>query len=233
MINFFPLAFLMGLFGSLHCAVMCGPLMLSLPMQKKNLINNGLRLLLYQSGRILTYTILGFIAGWIGQTFSVIANQKILSISLGIILVVITIIQLSAKYAKALSKVQFALVNPISKLTSKVFKLPFWEFFAGILNGIIPCGMVYLAIATAINSSNPIEGAQFMFLFGIGTLPLLMMISLGGIYLKRYIRFNTNKLIPWFMLFVGVLLILRASELGIPFISPDTNIHFGNSAICK
>ncbi|MDN3586026.1 sulfite exporter TauE/SafE family protein [Pedobacter aquatilis] len=223
----------MGLFGSLHCAVMCGPIMLSLPMQRRSLFEGGLSLLLYQSGRILTYTVLGFIAGWIGQTFSIIANQKILSISLGMMLVLMPIIQFSAKYGKVLSKVQLAFVNPMSKLTSKVFKLPFWEFFAGALNGIIPCGMVYLAFATAINSANATGGAEFMFLFGLGTAPLLIMISLGGIYLKRYIRFNTNRLIPWFMLFVGMLLILRACELGIPFISPYTNTHFSKGAICK
>lgn len=202
-------------------------------MQRRSLFEGGLSLLLYQSGRILTYTVLGFIAGWIGQTFSIIANQKLLSISVGIILIVVPIIQFSAKYGKVLNKMQFGLINPVSKLTSKVFKLPFWEFFAGAINGIIPCGMVYLAVATAINSANATGGAQFMFLFGLGTLPLLMMISLGGIYLKRFIRFNTNRLIPWFMLFVGMLLILRASELGIPFISPYTNTHFSKAAICE
>ncbi|WP_316738867.1 sulfite exporter TauE/SafE family protein [Pedobacter aquatilis] len=233
MINFLPLAFLMGLFGSLHCAVMCGPIMLSLPLKKRSFLKDGFSLLLYQTGRVLTYTLLGLLAGWFGETFSLIANQKTLSISIGILLVCITTIQFSSKYSSLLNNLQFSLVKPISKLTSKVFRLPFWEFFAGVLNGIIPCGMVYLAIATAINSSSPSEGAQFMLLFGLGTVPLLMMISLGGIYLKKYIRFNTKKLVPWFMLLVGTLLILRASEFGIPFLSPNSHTHYNSGAACK
>jgi len=231
--NYLPLAFLMGLFGSLHCAVMCGPLMLSLPIEKRNIWNAGLSLLLYQTGRILSYTLMGGIAGWFGSTFSLIANQKTLSIVIGILLIVFTLLQFSSYCSKKLSTFQFKLINPISKLMGKLFGLPLWEFFAGMLNGIIPCGMVYLSLATAVNSASAINGFQFMFLFGLGTLPLLMMISLGGIYLKKYIRFNTKKLIPWFMLFMGILLLLRSAELGIPFLSPNSGLNFGSTVDCR
>lgn len=231
--NYLPLAFLMGLLGSLHCAVMCGPLMLSLPIKKRSIWSAGFSLLLYQAGRIFIYTLMGGIAGWLGSTFSIVANQKLLSVIIGIILIVFTLLQLSSTYNKKLSSFQFKLINPISKLMGKLFGLPLWEFFAGILNGIIPCGMVYLALATAINSASVVNGLQFMFLFGLGTLPLLMMISLGGVYLKKYIRFNTKKLIPWFMLSMGILLLLRSAELGIPFISPNIGLHFGSTVNCR
>lgn len=231
--NYLPLAFLMGLFGSLHCAVMCGPLMLSLPIEKRNIWNAGLSLLLYQTGRILSYTLMGGIAGWFGSTFSLIANQKTLSIVIGILLIVFTLLQFSSYYSKKLSTFQLKLINPISKLMGKLFGLPLWECFAGMLNGIIPCGMVYLSLATAVNSASAINGFQFMFLFGLGTLPLLMMISLGGIYLKKYIRFNTKKLIPWFMLFMGILFLLRSAELGIPFLSPNSGLNFGSTVDCR
>lgn len=231
--NDLPLAFLMGVLGSLHCAVMCGPLMLSLPVEKKSVWSAGFNLLLYQSGRILIYTVMGAIAGLLGNTFSIISNQKLLTTTIGILLIAFTILQLSAHYSKKLSAFQFKLINPISKLMGKLFGLPLWEFFAGMLNGMIPCGMVYLALATAINSASLTTGLQFMLLFGLGTLPLLMMISLGGIYLKKYIHFNTKKLIPWFMLFMGALLLLRSAELGIPFISPNTGMHFGQGIWCK
>lgn len=231
--NYLPLAFLMGLLGSLHCAVMCGPLMLSLPIEKRSIWGTGFSLLLYQTGRVLIYTLMGGLAGWLGNTFSIIANQKMLSITIGLFLIAFTLLQFSSNYSKKLSRFQFKLINPISILMGKLFGLPLWEFFAGILNGIIPCGMVYLALATAINSASAINGLQFMFLFGLGTLPLLMMISLGGVYLKKYIRFNTKKLIPWFMLFMGVLLLLRSAELGIPFISPNNGLHFGSTVDCR
>ncbi|WP_316804173.1 sulfite exporter TauE/SafE family protein [Pedobacter nototheniae] len=222
MISYFPLAFIMGLLGSLHCAVMCGPLMLGMPFQKNKLIHAAFQLLLYQLGRILIYTLLGLIAGTLGNGLSVFSNQKVLSIAMGATLILFTILHLSNAYQKKLSGFQLILIKPISKLMSKVFILPFWGFFAGMLNGLIPCGMVYLALATALNSSTSQGGATFMFLFGLGTTPLMLMISLGGVYLKKYIRFNTQKLIPWFMLFIGVLFILRASDLGIPFLSPNS-----------
>lgn len=231
--NYLPLAFLMGLLGSLHCAVMCGPLMLSLPIEKRSIWSAGFNLLLYQTGRILIYTLMGGLAGWLGSTFSIIANQKLLSIILGLLLISFKLLQFSSNYSKRLSSFQFKLISPISKLMGKLFGFPLWEFFAGILNGIIPCGMVYLALATAVNSASTINGLQFMFLFGLGTLPLLMIISLGGVYLRKYIRFDTRKLIPWFMFFMGILLLLRSAELGIPFISPSSSLHFGSAVDCK
>ncbi|WP_131536649.1 sulfite exporter TauE/SafE family protein [Pedobacter nototheniae] len=222
MISYLPLAFIMGLLGSLHCAVMCGPLMLGLPFQKNKLINTAFQLLIYQFGRILIYTSLGFIVGALGSSLRVFSNQKSLSILIGAILILFTILHLSAAYQKKLNGFQLILIKPISKMMAKVFKLPFWSFFAGMLNGLIPCGMVYLALATALNTSTLKGGGTFMFLFGLGTTPLMLMISLGGVYLKKYIRFNTQKLIPWFMLFIGILFILRASDLGIPFLSPNS-----------
>lgn len=126
----------------------------------------------------------------------------------------------------------FCMGNVI-KLMGKVFGLKLWGLFAGMLNGLIPCGMVYLALATALNTGSTASGATFMFLFGLGTIPLMMMISLGGIFLKKYIRFNTNKLIPWFMLLMGVLFILRSADLGIPFISRVTTNSYGHTISCE
>lgn len=220
-----PLAFLMGLLGSLHCAVMCGPLMLSLPLQKTSFFKSAFQVLSYQFGRILTYTILGLFVGLIGNSFSIFANQKTLSLIIGIVLIVFVALQLSGKYNNLLNALQHKMVVPISNLMGKVFGLPLWGFFAGFLNGLIPCGMVYLALATALNSASLQGAASFMFLFGLGTTPLMLMISLGGIYLKKYIRFNTQKLVPWFMLFIGTLFILRSADLGIAFLSPDTKTH--------
>lgn len=231
--DFLPLAFIMGLFGSLHCAVMCGPIMLGMPFRQENFFRSGLQLLLYQFGRISVYTLMGIVVGILGKSIGVFANQKILSVGVGVLLIVFTLLQLSSRYTKAYTKIQFIVLNPVSKLMGKVFNLPFWGFFAGALNGIIPCGMVYLALATALNTADVKTAAGFMFLFGLGTAPLMMMISLGGVYLKKYIRFNTNKLIPWFMLFMGILFILRALDLGIPFISPQNSVGYGHSIQCE
>jgi len=232
-INFFPLAFLMGLFGSLHCAVMCGPIMLGMPFQKKSFLQSSLQLLLYQFGRIFVYTVLGIGVGALGSSIKIFSNQKTLSLSIGIILIVFTALQFSTIYKYRFAKIQNKLLNPVSKLMSKVFKLKRWGLFAGMLNGLIPCGMVYLALATALNTGSVSSGGTFMLLFGLGTTPLMMMISMGGIYLKKYIRFNTQQLIPWFMLFIGILFILRSAELGIPFLSPNMTGSFGQASQCR
>ncbi|MFD0940239.1 sulfite exporter TauE/SafE family protein [Pedobacter boryungensis] len=225
-----PLAFLLGLMGSLHCAVMCGPLMLSLPMSQKNQLWYAIQLLLYQLGRVLVYAFLGLLVGIIGSSITLFTNQETLSLLVGILLIIFSLIYFSGRYFKYLNRFQTILVSPISKLMGRIYGLPFWGFFAGMLNGLIPCGMVYLALATALNAHSIKESISFMFLFGLGTTPLMLLISLGGIYLKKHIRFNPNKLIPWFMLFLGALFILRSSELGVPFLSPAHNINVHNHA---
>lgn len=228
-----PLAFLMGLFGSLHCAVMCGPIMLGMPFRKQDFFYSAFQLLLYQFGRVTVYTILGLLVGLVGSSINLFSDQKTLSIFIGLILILFTALQFNKRYRNRFSALQSKAMGPLSKLMGKVLNLKLWALFAGMLNGIIPCGMVYLALATALNTGNVQSGATFMFLFGLGTTPLMLMISLGGFFLKKYIRFNTNRLIPWFMLFMGALLILRSADLGIPFLSPKNTGGYGHSIECR
>ena len=231
--NQLPLAFLLGFLGSLHCAVMCGPLMLSLPLPNQNYFTSALHLLLYQLGRVLMYTLMGILVGLLGNSLSLVVSQNTLSLTIGILLVVFTVLYFSKSYLRFYTKFQSKLISPIAKLMGKVYGLPFWGFFAGMLNGIIPCGMVYLALATSLNTASIKSAATFMLLFGLGTTPLMLLIALGGVYLKKYIRFNSNQLIPWFTLFLGVLFILRSAELGIAFLSPIIHApHAGHVTEC-
>lgn len=228
-----PLAFLMGLFGSLHCALMCGPIMLGMPFQNRKMFGATIHFLAYQIGRILTYTLLGFLVGCVGNTIKLFSNQQSLSLTVGILLILFTLLQFMPKYVSFFVAMQSRLITPISELMGRIFKLPFWGFFAGMLNGIIPCGMVYLALATAIANGNWAGGATFMFLFGLGTTPLMMLVSLGGIFLKKHFSFSSQKLIPWFTLLVGAMLILRAANLGIPYLSPAPMGLYGQAVDCK
>lgn len=230
--SFMPLAFLMGFLGSLHCAVMCGPIVLALPLSKNNRWQHVFQILLYQLGRISIYAVLGAFVGLIGDAFHVFAKQEVISLIVGILLVTFTLLQWSGGYISFFQKIQAKMVKPLSKLMGKVFNFPMWGLLAGMLNGLIPCGMVYLALATALNSSGSQSAAYFMLLFGLGTTPLMLAISLSGIYLKRYFRFNSQKLIPWFAIFLGALFILRAANLNIPFLSPQTHSAYGNTANC-
>jgi len=232
--NNLPLSFLLGFLGSLHCAVMCGPLMLSLPLSERNYFLSTLQLLLYQVGRTLTYGILGLLTGLIGSSIKLFTNQETLSLIIGCLMVAFTLLHFTRRYNRRWSGLQLKLVAPISKLMGKAYGQRLWGLYAGLLNGLIPCGMVYLALATATNASSVKEAAGFMLVFGLGTTPLMLTISLGGIYIKRYIRFEPSKLIPWFMLFLGTLFILRSADLGIPFLSPNFQAHLsGHVSECR
>lgn len=233
MTSYLPLAFLMGLFGSLHCSVMCGPIMLGMPFKKQDFLSSAVQLLLYQLGRVGVYTILGLLVGLLGNSIRLFSDQKTLSILIGSVLILFTALQFNKNYKNRFSTFQLKTINPLSKIMGKVFHLKLWGLFAGMLNGIIPCGMVYLALATALNTGNLQSGATFMFLFGLGTTPLMLMISLGGIFLKKYIRFNTNRLMPWLTFFMGALLILRSADLGIPFFSPNNTAGYSHSIECR
>ena len=226
-----PLAFLLGLMGSLHCAVMCGPIMLSLPLPNQggwSILAKWSafgQLILYQFGRVLTYTILGVVVGIVGSSITILVNQELFSFALGFCLIAFTLLYLSGKRLKVFASFQLKLIAPISSLMGRLYGLPFWGFFAGMLNGVIPCGMVYLALVTALGTGSIQNSVKFMFSFGLGTMPLMLVVSLGGIYLKGYFRFNSAKLIPWITILVGVLFMMRSASLGIPFLSPNLQGH--------
>ena len=93
-------------------------------------------------------------------------------------------------------------------------------FTIGFLNGFLPCGLVYMAIFGAIAASNPLSGSLYMFLFGLGTIPLMTAVVYLGRFTKGNFRKNIQKAIPIFVVFIGTLFILRGLGLGIPFISP-------------
>ena len=93
-------------------------------------------------------------------------------------------------------------------------------FFIGMLNGLLPCGLVYMAIAGAIGCGEVLTGTLYMILFGLGTIPMLLGITLAGNMMSFTIRKRINKLIPILVVIVGILFILRGLSLGIPYLSP-------------
>lgn len=232
--NMLPFAFLLGFLGSLHCAVMCGPLMLSLPHVQQSRLWYFLSVLLYQTGRTLSYTLLGVAAGLMGSGMKAFAGQEAFGLLFGSLLVVGALLHLGGGHIAAFSSFQQQLIAPISMLMAKLYRFRLWGLWAGMLNGLIPCGMVYLALASSLSAGSIKGGAQFMFLFGCGTMPLMVAISIGGIYLKRYFRFNPNRLIPWFTLFLGALFILRSANLDIPFLSPAHHHAYSDGVeVCR
>src|SRR5581483_11013469 len=94
-------------------------------------------------------------------------------------------------------------------------------FAFGLLNGLLPCGLVYVACAGAVASGSLISAISYMAGFGLGTVPMMFGISTVGTLFHQGLRMRFQKMIPVFLMVVAGLLILRGMALGIPFISPQ------------
>jgi sulfite exporter TauE/SafE len=105
----------------------------------------------------------------------------------------------------------------------------FTFYLIGVLNGLLPCGMVYLALTSALATQNIVQGGLLMVFFGLGTVPALIMVAIGGQFFGIVFRQKVQSLLPLFIFSMGLLLILRGMNLGIPFISPHLGI--GNNSM--
>ena len=223
----FGIGFFMGLIGSAHCIGMCGPLVMSLPIFNKTPLEKTISMLLYHIGKIMSYVILGLIAGFFGKQLFVLNTQQQLSIIIGSIMIVyvVWVFLIHPKYSiKPFPFLEQPVLFGLARLFKSKKTVSF--FVIGILNGLLPCGMVYLALGSAMASGTIANGALFMLFFGLGTIPALLMVALGGQYMGFVFRRKLQKMLPVFIFTMGVVLILRGMNLGIPFVSPQ--IEMGN-----
>lgn len=216
-------AFLMGLVGSLHCIGMCGPLALALPVSHTNDGNRLLGGLVYNAGRILTYGFLGLILGWAGQFLLPVSWQQTLSIVIGVIILLYLFLPVK-RYTSSFRLVN-ALNQPFLRLRQAMGRLfsrqQFSSLFSiGLLNGLLPCGLVYLAISSSFITGHAGKGGLFMIFFGLGTLPLMLATVFFGSYMNQQIRARLRRAVPVFLFVMAALLILRGMGLGIPYVSP-------------
>jgi hypothetical protein len=215
-------AFAMGVIGSFHCVGMCGPLALALPLKDDNLQSKFTGALLYNSGRIVTYSLFGLAAGLLGKSFEVFGFQQWLSILAGALIVLLLLI--SRVFPSLFKNVQVASIF-FQRLRHYFGQLFFKKnqstlFAIGFLNGLLPCGLVYLAIAAATATGGLLSAVVFMAAFGAGTLPVMWSIAFWGNFISIPIRQKIRTAYPYMMMLMACLLILRGMGLGIPYISP-------------
>ena len=210
----------MGFFGSVHCAVMCGPLLMAVHGGSSVSWRQVFNKILYQAGRILTYGWIGFLLGGIGALAAIKGWQSGVSMATGIILFVIGLFYLFGRQNSTLAKMQTKMVEPFAKTMGRWIYRPGGSFVAGMLNGILPCGMVYMALASAVNADGAVNSFLFMMLFGLGTLPLLLVFSFMANLPFRFFKFSFAKVLPVLFLIMGTWFILRGANLDIPFLSP-------------
>ncbi|WP_332024041.1 sulfite exporter TauE/SafE family protein [Kaistella sp.] len=215
-------ALALGFASGFHCIGMCGPIALSLGLTKKQAANYYLQNLTYQFGRIVTYSLLGALLGILGQGFEIAGFQKYLTIGAGILLIIMAVFSFGgtdfASKIPFLSQFLFKVKMNLGKFMQKADYRS--RFSTGILNGFLPCGMVYIALTASLAAGGILQGATFMALFGVGTLPFMFFVVLLGNLMTTAFRIKILKFVPVMMLVLGGLFILRGLELGIPYISP-------------
>ena len=167
------------------------------------------------------YSLLGLLFGLMGRRFYLAGMQQGLSITLGVVMLALALQYFIFRYTyqppfikKIYNRLQLAMIRLMKNMS-----LPNYVLF-GALNGLLPCGMVYVAIAAAMSTNGILSGTVLMASFGAGTLPALFALALFGYMVKMPARNQLRKLSPYFVCAIGLVLILRGLNLGIPFISP-------------
>lgn len=207
---FWP-AFILGLVGSLHCVGMCGPLTLLLPSSAYSSPKFVLGRIMYNGGRIITYSLLGATAGFIGEKVGFFISQKTLSIIIGILVLLYVILPFVFKYNVASPRILNKFTSMLKGTFARLFKEKslLAQLSFGLVNGLLPCGMVYAALASAFLANTWTDSALIMMCFGIGTVPLMLPLSLGAHQLRKLVGANFRKIISISYVILGFWLIYR------------------------
>jgi uncharacterized protein len=222
-------AFGIGLLGSLHCIGMCGPIALAIPLRS----NKGLSMLVYNAGRIFTYASIGILFGLIGKGFVMAGLQQKLSIAAGAFIILMVLISFSSNivrvpfYQKVIGNLKYRFTYLFQKKTYTSL------FFIGVLNGLLPCGLIYLAAIGSLATGDPFSGSLFMIAFGLGTLPAMLSVGMLRNFVTPVLKLKINTALPLITIALGCLLIVRGMNLGIPYLSPKTNIENCITHCCR
>jgi sulfite exporter TauE/SafE len=201
---------------------MCGPIALALPLKSDNWYTRVGGGLVYNSGRIITYMILGAVFGLIGKGLHMAGFQLWASVVIGILMISIVTVPLIFKKLPSLNTIFEGYSARLLSGFRNMFRKGDTKSLLGIglLNGILPCGLVYVAVAGAINTGDVPSAMLYMALFGAGTIPVMLAVSLAGTMISLKFRVFIGKLSPFIIVLLGVLFILRGLSLGIPYVSP-------------
>jgi sulfite exporter TauE/SafE len=212
-------ALVLGLVGSLHCAGMCGPLALSLPSAGKAAAAFLAGRLAYNFGRLITYCLLGILFGLLGQTLVLAGLQRWVSIALGVLL----LIGLFSSRKPGLWQPVLSLVEWLKSRMGNLLRRRSFSssLMLGCFNGLLPCGLVYVACAGAVTTGGLVSSVLYMAVFGLGTIPMMLSIGISGRLVPIGVRLQLRKAIPVSVFLLASLLILRGLALGIPYVSPD------------
>ncbi len=213
------IAFTLGFFGSLHCIGMCGPLALAVHTSKK--VHGSAAFfssLQYNTGRTIGYVSLGLLFGILGSAASFGGVQHGVSIVLGMVMVLFFLFSINPDHLisklPAINRFYTSISQKLFGLLRKSEKVP--SLYLGTINGFLPCGLVYIAIAGAISLSNIWGSVGFMLFFSLGTFPAMIGVTLGHQAVSQKLRVSLKRLYPIITLVMGVYLIYRGLMSKLP-----------------
>lgn len=210
---------ILGLSSSLHCIGMCGPIAMVLPLKDRSAFGVFSGVMQYNIGRIFVYSLLGSIIGAVGFTASFFGVLQVVSIITGVAMIVFAWQKRLFSGFSAWNSFNGFLSKGIGTIigSDSTFKL----FLLGALNGLLPCGMIFIALMNAVTAGNPMNGAVAMIFFGLGTFPAMVIAGIAASKMNRTLQHRINTLVPYVLTIIGLLVVLRGMNLNIPYISPS------------
>ncbi len=216
-------AFIFGLISSFHCIGMCGPIAMMLPVDRASQAKKVSQILTYHIGRLTAYASIGLVFGLVGRGLYLAGMQQKMSIFIGLAMILVILIPEKVFAQYNFSKPVFVLISKVKSTLGKQFKNKSYKslFTIGLLNGFLPCGMVYVALFGAIAMQNESLGVLYMLLFGLGTVPMMSSVVYLQSFLTVPVRNKIQKAIPYVAVAMGIAFVLRGLGLGIPYVSPS------------
>lgn len=225
------LAISMGFISSFHCVGMCGPIALALPVHKGTRMRQVAGVLAYNAGRALTYAMFGIVIGTLGASLAWLGMLRYASMAVGVTMLA---------YVFWPSRLEQRLHMPlfwqktINRLRQKMglylkrADLP-GMLLLGMLNGAIPCGMVYMALVSSVATGSTWGGGVFMALFGLGTMPAMLALGIAKQQFTPALRTRIRKLTPLLVAIAGIWLVAR----GVMTAYPDHSKPAAGITICR
>ena len=212
-------AFILGITGSLHCVGMCGPiaLLVNAGNRSRHIVNR----IAYNLGRTITYMMLGLIMGLMGKIFQFGGWQSYLSLGGGILILLFLIIPSQSNVpllSTLLLKLKLLLGSHLR--SGKIYS----GLLTGMLNGFLPCGLVYSALVLALVQSSLEYSVLVMGLFGLGTIPALIIFSGSAKWFQQFLPISINSLQRVTLVVVALFMIYRGMAFAYPEIVPGSAI---------
>lgn len=226
------LAISMGLISSFHCVAMCGPIALALPVHKGSRWQQNAGLLSYNLGRAITYACMGLLIGTLSSSIAWIGYLRFLSIGAGFLILAYVIFSTRIERHINAPKIWKRSIDKLKKNMARLLKSDNYLGWLslGMLNGLLPCGMVYLALISSMATGSMTGSAGYMFLFGIGTIPMMMLIGSFRTLVTPELRTRMRRIIPYALASVGIWLVVRGVVIAYPNATSD---HNSAIAVCR